>query len=259
MKLAGSSYGTGPALVYLHGLFGSGDNLRTIGREFESDFAVWYPDLPNHGGSAHTDAFSYAEMSESIADLIDGARCGPAVVVGHSMGGKAGMRLALDHPGLVRGLVVLDMAPRAYDPSHGEIMDAMLALPLDRVRSRADADRMLEAAIPVRPVRSFLLKNLVKDNGGYRWQLNLALLRREYEKVLGWDGHGTYEGPALFVGGSKSKYVKPERDGGLIRGYFPRADIRMVPGAGHWIHSERPEEVRALLRGFLAETADDRP
>ena len=257
MSLAAASYGEGPFLVCLHGLFGSGDNLRGVGRDFESEFTVCYPDLPNHGASRHTDQFSYREMSESVLDLINAAGHGPAVLLGHSMGGKVAMKLALDHPRKVRALFVLDMAPRAYDPGHREIMDAMLALPLHEIQSRADADRMLGSAIPFKPVRSFLLKNLVKDDDGYRWRLNLPLLRRDYERVLGWEAEGTYDGPVLFVGGSKSKYVKPERDSRLIRSYFPAADIRMVAGAGHWVHSERPEEVRALFRSFLTDVVDD--
>ncbi len=256
MNLAGSSYGNGPLLICLHGLFGSGDNLRAIGRDFERRYTVTYPDLPNHGASPHTDGFSYRMMSESVVRLIDSAGGGAAVLVGHSMGGKVAMRIALDHPRSVRALAVLDMAPRTYDPSHREIMDAMLALPLQEIRSRAEADRMLARSIPLQPVRSFLLKNLVRDDEGYRWRLNLPLLRRDYERVLGWDGTGTYEGPVLFVGGSRSTYVKPERDGRLISSYFPRADIRMVAGAGHWIHSERPAEVRALLSRFLGDTVD---
>jgi esterase len=173
------------------------------------------------------------------------------------MGGKVAMRLALDRPDLVGGLLVLDMAPRPYDPSHTEIIDAMLALPVGEVESRSDADRRLAESIPSRAVRSFLLKNLVKDDGAYRWRLNLPLLRREYDAILGWEGSGSYDGPALFLGGTDSKYLKPRRDEELIRGYFPHAQIEMLDGAGHWIHSERPDDVAAHISGFLRRASGD--
>lgn len=132
-------------------------------------------------------------------------------------------------------------------------MDALLALPLDEVESRADADRRLEDLIPSKPVRSFLLKNLVKANGGYRWRLNLPVLRSEYDEILSWDADGRYDGPALFVGGTHSRYLKPARDAELVAGLFPHARVEMLEGAGHWIHSERPDDVRRLVAEFLDE------
>lgn len=252
MNLASTSYGSGPTLLFLHGLFGSGDNLRGLGRSFENRFTVVYPDLPNHGDSPHSEDVGYGALAASVAGLIESERLAPAVVAGHSMGGKVAMRLALDRPGLVRALVVLDMAPRRYDPSHASIMEAMSSLPVDEIESRANADRLLADAIPSKSVRSFLLKNLVKEGDSYRWRLNLPVIRREYETILGWEGSGSFEGPALFVGGSESNYLKPDRDGDLVRGLFPRARIEMLAGAGHWIHSERPEEVRSLVDSFLA-------
>ncbi len=254
MTLSVASHGSGPALVFLHGLFGSGDNLRTIGRQFESEFTCLYPDLPNHGDSPHTDRFDYGEIGAAVAGLVDRNGAAPAILVGHSMGAKVAMRVALERPRIVRALAVLDMAPRAYHPSHQGIMDAMIALPLDEVESRADADRRLADEIPAAPVRAFLLKNLVRDGERYRWRLNLTTLRDDYDRILGWEGSGVYTGPAVFIAGSKSEYVKPARDTSLVRGYFPRAEIEMVNGAGHWVHSERPEEVRSLLGAFIDRT-----
>jgi len=253
MMLAFTSHGSGPPLVLLHGLFGSGDNLRSLGRAFEHEYTVYYPDLPNHGDSPHTATVDYAAMCDAVAGLLRDEHAVPAVVAGHSMGGKVAMRLALESPQIVRALAVLDMAPRRYERSHDHIMDAMLTLRVDEVDSRADADRRLADAIPSRPVRAFLLKNLVKADDGYRWRLNLPLLRDEYETILGWEGTGSYDGPTLFVGGTASKYVKPDRDRDVIAGHFPAARITMIEGAGHWIHSERQDEVQRLLTGFLDE------
>ena len=258
MPLSGDRHGSGELLVFLHGLFGSGDNLRGVGRAFEADYTVLYPDLPNHGGSPHTNTFDYGLLGRAVADAVAAHGSGPCLLVGHSMGGKVAMRLALEQPQLIRALAVLDMAPRTYDRSHIEIMDALLGLPLAEIESRADADRRLAQEIPSSAVRSFLLKNLVREAGAWRWRLNLPVLRRDYDSVLGWDGEGTYEGPVLFIGGSASKYVKPDRDLELIRGHFPRARIEMIPDAGHWIHSERPDEVRTLLATFLEQVGGDR-
>lgn len=251
MSLHSRMHGEGPAVVFVHGLFGSGDNLRGLGRAFEETHTVVYPDLPNHGDSPRADAMDYGSVSSTVASLVAERSLAPAVVVGHSMGGKVAMRLALDRPDLVRALVVLDIAPRRYEPSHVEIMKAMRSLPVNEVESRADADRRLADAIPSKPVRSFLLKNLVKDDDRYRWRLNLPVLEREYASILGWDGSGRYEGPALFIGGTESKYLDPERDGDIVRDLFPRARIEMLHGAGHWIHSERQDDVRDLIREFL--------
>ena len=258
MTLSGASYGSGPTLVFLHGLFGSGSNLRAIGRQFESTFTCIYPDLPNHGGSPHSDRFDYGEISDAVVNLVRANGGAPGMLVGHSMGGKAAMHVSLTRPGLVRALVVLDMAPRAYYPSHRGIMDAMLALPLRELESRADADRRLADTVPDAAVRAFLLTNLVRDDDGYRWRLNLETLREDYDRILGWDGSGVYTGPALFIAGNKSEYVKPVRDTSLIREYFPRAEIEIVNGAGHWVHSERPQEVVSLLGAFVERIVERR-
>jgi esterase len=248
--------GSGPDLVFIHGLFGSGENLKGTGKVFEDRYRVHYPDLPNHGSSPHTENATYATMTAMMRDYLRENTRHP-VLVGHSMGAKVAMLCALEDPESVRALGVLDMAPRRYEPSHMDMMVAMLAVPLDEVASRSDADAFLASAIPERFVRSFLLKSLSKQpDGTYRWQLNLPALMNDYDDILGWPGSGSYGGPALFVGGTRSKYLNADRDRELIQSLFPHSEIHMLEGAGHWIHSERPEEIRELLVSFLDAVPD---
>lgn len=194
-------------------------------------------------------------MSESVLDYLINTTTRP-VLAGHSMGAKVAMLCALSGRVELAGLISLDMAPRRYEPSHLEIMMAMDAVPLSEIESRSDADSLLREAIPEPPVRSFLLKSLVKTpDGEYRWRLNLTALIADYDDILGWPGTGLYNGPTLFVGGTRSKYLSRERDADLIASHFPRARIDMIEGAGHWIHSERPNQVRELLEQFLSALA----
>ncbi len=238
----------------LHGLFGEGENLRGIARGLEQHFSCVLVDLPNHGDSPHIDSIDYPDMADAVARTMRDAEpsASPAFVLGHSMGGKVAMHLALRHPDLVRALVVLDIAPRRYEPSHTELIDALDALPLDSISNRTEADRALADAIPAAAVRSFLLKNLVRGESGLRWKLNVHGVKESYPAILSWDADGTYTGPALFIGGTRSDYLRPERDCPVITTHFPEADIEMIEGAGHWIHADRQDEVVERVRAFLS-------
>jgi len=193
-------------------------------------------------------------MVSATADLLSSLTHdtgGPIIVGGHSMGGKVAMQLALQQAELVRALVALDIAPRTYEPSHAELMAALQSLDLSSITSRGEADEALAGAIPSKAVRSFLLTNLVKDGERYRWRLNLEALQSDYQNILSWQGSGTYEGPALFLGGDRSKYLKRERDSQLIGSYFPNATIETIADAGHWLHSDQPDAVLEHLLSFL--------
>ena len=251
--------GSGPPLVILHGLFGSLDNWQTLARRFaepdprfgESRTCVLL-DLRNHGRSPHLDAHGYAEMAADVAAYLADNWIHEAAVLGHSMGGKVAMRLALDEPDLVSELIVVDMGPRAYGRGHDEVFRAMRSLPLSQNRSRAELDDRLRATIPEAGVRQFLLKNLRREPTGYAWKLNLDVIERDYPRILeAVTAETPYGGPALFVRGGESGYVRDE-DWPAIRQLFPAAELATVAGAGHWVHAERPEALYALVRGFLA-------
>lgn len=254
MSLAFQSFGSGPELVLLHGLFGSGDNLRVVARGLESDYRVILPDLPNHGASSHIGSSTHAAMADAVEEFLESESLTGAMLGGHSIGGKLAMLIALRHPDRLAALISIDMAPRRYDASHRQIIAGMRSMDLGSVCSRRDADAALASYVPEPSVRSFLLKNLIRDGERYRWRLDLDAIAADYDAMLGWDPPpGTYSGPALFVGGEHSTYLQADRDARAIMSLFPAAEIRMIPGAGHWLHADRPAEVLAAIRRFLAE------
>ncbi|WP_429950739.1 alpha/beta fold hydrolase [Leucobacter allii] len=249
-------------VVLLHGLFGRGKNLARIAGGLEPEAQSLLVDLPNHGQSGWTETFDYAEMADLVAAQLRAgfAAEGPVDVVGHSMGGKVAMMLALRHPGLVRRLVVLDIAPVASGASRGEfphLLDALASVDLATLERRADAGAALRAAIPQDAVRGFLLQNLRRDPDGFSWEPNLRLLRAELPAVMGFpDVSGrSFAGPVLWVKGERSPYIT-DADAPVMRGLFPRTVRITVHGAGHWVHAEEPEAVIAALRRFLIEPGD---
>jgi pimeloyl-ACP methyl ester carboxylesterase len=204
--------------------------------------------MRNHGESFRADSQSYPEMAGDLAEVIAGAG-GVADVIGHSMGGKAAMVLALDQPELVNRLIVADIAPVAYDHSQSHLIAAMRALDLATVDTRTDADRALAGAIETDQLRAFLLQSLdVKDR---RWRLNLDVLDREMGRITGFpEVTGRYDGPALFLAGAQSDYVTPEARP-TIKALFSNARQAKIPGTGHWLHAEKPREFEAAARAFL--------
>ena len=245
----------GSTVVFCHGLFGQGRNWTQIGKALAGDHRVLLVDLPHHGRSPWADRFDYLDVADQVARLLSASD--PVTLVGHSMGGKAAMVLALRHPELVERLVVVDVAPVAYDRM-GEFagyVAAMRGLDLDALAQRADADAALEAAVPNTTVRSFLLQNLRRDGDGWRWQANLDVLGEDLRVVGGWPedrlaGLPPYDGPVLWVAGATSDYVRAEHYPAMDR-LFPRNRRVAVKGSGHWVHSERPEVFLEVLRQFI--------
>lgn len=259
-------YGEGEgAVVFLHGLFGQGRNWNTIGKAIAADHRVILVDLPNHGRSAWTDRVDYVQMADAVASevLEPLAAQGPVTLVGHSMGGKTAMVLALRRPELVERLVVVDMSPVSYDTAREftGYIDALRGLNLAAIGDREDADRLLAPAVSSPTVRSFLLQNLRRvgqesSAQPWRWQPNLDVLGRDIGQLSRWpseavDALAPYRGPVLWVAGGLSGYVKPEYDEAMTR-YFPRKRLVTIKGAGHWVHSEKPELFIEVLRRFLA-------
>ncbi len=251
MLLHSKSLGAGPPLLILHGLFGTLDNWQTLAKRFGESRRVHLLDLRNHGRSPHAETMSYADMAGDVAQWMDANGLEQAAVIGHSMGGKVAMQLALAHPTRVRSLTVVDMAPKAYDPGHKELFEAMLGLPLTTGASRGELDAILSERIPDAGVRLFLMKNLAREPSGYRWKLNLPVIYREYREVLRAIGGTPWSGPALFVRGGRSDYVL-DADLAEVRGLFPAAELSTVAGAGHWVHAERPAELFERITDFLA-------
>ena len=248
------SAGEGRPLVIVHGLFGSGDNWQTLAGKFPG-YRVFLPDLRNHGASPWFDSFSVPELAEDLASFADSLALGPCPWIGHSLGGKAVMELALALPDRVTALAVLDMAPGEGKLRYPGFVPALRAVDLSTLGSRSEAQARLEPFIDT-PTLQFLLKSLVADAthpGRLRWRLNLDSLDGNYGEI--WkalEPGRTWSGRALFLHGGASDYVLPG-DELLIRELFPRAEIKTVIGAGHWLHAEKPAEVLAALNQWLAE------
>lgn len=255
-------------VVFLHGLFGRGKNFTRIAKGLQPECTSLLVDLPNHGGSEWTADFDYRDMADHVADELraDFASEGPVDVIGHSMGGKVAMVLALRHPDLVDRLVVEDISPvgtdadgakASGDSEFDHLLSSLRALDLDALDGRSAADDALAGPIPNRTVRGFLLQNLRSGEEGLSWEPNLELLHDSLGTIGGFPdlGDARFERPVLWVGGADSDYIRPEY-GDAMRALFPRAARVMIKGAGHWIHSQKPEEFIAVLRGFLLDDRD---
>lgn len=237
--------GDGTGLLIAHGLFGSARNWGVISRRLADSRAVRAVDMRNHGLSPWDDSHDYQGLADDLAGMI-GA---PSDVLGHSMGGKAAMALALGSPQKVRRLVVADIAPVAYGHTQMHLIDAMRALNLTAVSSRGAADRALAEKIPEPGIRAFLLQSLDLENK--RWRFNLDALGANMAGIIGWpDIGGRFDGPVLFLSGALSDYVRPEHRS-AIRARFAHARFAKIPGAGHWLHAEKPREFEAAVRAFL--------
>ena len=253
MGLNFKQYGQGEPLIILHGLLGSLDNWQTLAREFAKEYSVFTIDLRNHGRSFHNDIMDYPSLANDIAEFMNEHWIYNANVLGHSMGGKTAMQLALDFPELVQKLIVVDIAPKVYVGGHQPLFDAMLNLDVNHLQSRSEADLQLKSSIPNDNIRLFLLKNLSRNKlGGYRWKSNLNAIVNNYSKILeNIDGDIPSDIPTLFIKGGNSDYIDDDEE--IIKAYFSNAKIEIIEGAGHWVHAEKPKKLAQIVLDFLKE------
>ncbi|MEM9578716.1 MAG: alpha/beta fold hydrolase [Pseudomonadota bacterium] len=236
-------------VVIVHGLYGSGRNWGVIAKRLSDTYRVYTVDQRNHGLSPRTSTHSYPEMAEDLGELIAHLG-GPVQLIGHSMGGKTAMTLALTQPELVRRMVVADIAPVAYRHSQLPYIHAMRSVDLSRVTRRSDAEAQLAAQGVEPALCSFFTQSL--DVQEKRWRLNLDTLEQDMDKIVGFpDLSGRFEGATLFLSGANSDYVQPDHRN-TIKGFFPNAHFAKLKDAGHWLHAEQPRAFEAALRGFLA-------
>ena len=251
MKLASTILGKGKPLIVLHGLFGMSDNWYTLGKKFSSFFEVHLVDQSNHGRSPHMDEFNYDVLSAQIAQYISDYQLEDVILLGHSMGGKTAMQLAVNQAENISKLIVADISPRFYPIHHHEIISGLKKLKLEGLKTRGQADRELSNYISEIGVRQFLLKNLYwKDKNQFAFRFNLEAIANNIENVgqaLG--ENDVYEKKTLFIAGENSSYIR-EEDEELILRHFPKSEIETISNAGHWLHAEQPDIFFDLVMRF---------
>ncbi|WP_421993779.1 alpha/beta fold hydrolase [Roseococcus sp.] len=251
MKLNVIEMGEGSPVLLLHGLFGAARNWGGIQKRLAQRHRVLAPDLRNHGESPHAARMSYADMAEDIAGLIAARGMRAPAVLGHSMGGKVAMALALRHGPMVGRLVVADIAPVKYPPSLRGYIAAMRAITLKMGLTRKDADGALEATIPEAGIRAFLLQSLDFSADVPSWKMGLAELAAAMPDIEDFAEAGRYDGPTLVLAGAQSRYIRLENHD-LFRRLFPQARFATVEKAGHWLHADNPHGFLTELEPFLA-------
>ncbi len=252
MNLHYATLGKGPPLIILHGLLGSMDNWVSLSRRFSANRTVIVFDARNHGRSPHDPQFDTETMAADLLELMDRLQLASASLLGHSMGGKTAMQFALGRPDRTDKLIVVDIAPRRYEHIHEDLLRALSAIDLAGYRERVEVDRALAADIQSVAVRQFLLKNIRRDEAGrMHWKMNLPVLREQYHHVAeDVPEAGTFDHPTLFIRGERSQYIVGEDHASIMR-LFPKAEIRTVSGAGHWVHADAPDAFFGLVSEFL--------
>jgi len=250
--------GRGEPLLILHGLFGNLDNYRSIALHFERYHQVHRIDLPGHGDSTSLPELSIQAMAAEIQHYLEQNHIEHCSVLGHSLGGKVAMALASSDPQRrIKKLIIVDIAPRLYPPHHEGILNALSALDLNSVSDRRDADKLLRATIPEAGVRAFLLKSLIRDKDkdenstALRWQFDLEGLKASYDAIREMPTMTKAIAiPSLFIKGGNSDYIR-EADAELIKRHFSAVTLKEIPGAGHWVHAEKPAVFSSLCTEFL--------
>jgi len=253
MQLNFQSYGHGPPLIILHGLFGSLENWHSISQQLAADFQVLAVDQRNHGRSPHAAEMTYQLMADDLKEFVASQQLGAVNLLGHSMGGKTAMLFALTYPASVQKLIVVDIAPRAYSAHHREILSALSSLDLNSFKSRAEMESQLAPSIPDLAVRRFLLKNVKRDEAGaFYWQMNLPAIEANYARLSeALPTQRSFEKPTLFIRGERSNYIRAQ-DLPAIEKLFPRVKHCKIAGAAHWVHAEAPEPFLRTVREFLS-------
>lgn len=256
VKLAFEAIGSGPPVLILHGLFGSGSNWRTAARALADTHRVYLVDLRNHGASPWADSMNYLTMASDVQALIEREGLDAPTLIGHSMGGKTAMALALLSPDLVGRLVVVDIAPVSYVDRFSGYLDAMRGLDLLAIASRAEVQSRLASCMPGQGVVDFLMQNLVPRNEHFDWRINLQAIAASVGDLCDFPPQlykRRFVGPVMLITGARSDYVKPA-DHRQFRALFPEQESHVIDRAGHWVHADQPDAFLSVLRRLLAAT-----
>lgn len=254
MQLNFKKVGEGEPLIILHGLFGSLDNWMTLAKKLGENFEVFIIDARNHGQSPHSSEFNYDVMADDLYAFLMQHNIVNPIVLGHSMGGKTAMQFAVNYPNKLAKLIVVDIAPKAYPVHHRIILDGMLSLNFEVIKTRKEADKQLSKYIDDFSVRQFLLKNLYWiEKGKLAWRFNLPVINQNIEIIgQGLENINPFEKPTLFIRGEKSNYITLN-DFESIKKIFPNSEIKTLE-SGHWVHAEKPKEFLQMLVSFLVDT-----
>ncbi|NOX88865.1 MAG: alpha/beta fold hydrolase [Calditrichaeota bacterium] len=253
MRLFFRTVGKGQPLIILHGLFGMSDNWMSVGKQLSRYFRVFLLDLRNHGKSPHHPEFDYPVMVRDLVEFIREQNLKNVNLLGHSMGGKVSMLFALNHPESVNNLIVADIAPRAYNhPYFKQFLELLLKLDVSNLKTRAEADRFLSRQIPQTAIRQFLLKNLQRDRQNrFYWKINLQAVYRNLDRILeAVRSERPFTGRALFLRGEFSDYISNDDFEEIYR-LFPKAQIKTVPKATHWVHADAPKLLIENILEFI--------
>lgn len=247
--------GQGEHIVLIHGLFGSSENLNMVARTLAKHYCVTSIDVRNHGKSFHKKGMDYVDLVQDIIELLDSLNIPQCHVLGHSMGGKIAMQLALDHPSRVMKLIIADVAPVEYPPHHMTIIKGLQSIDLSKVEKRKDADNQLATYVDDAGVRQFLLRNIItNEQGNYYFKCSLNNIEQGYQQIM----QGIYnpdkqqfEGKTLFIKGGDSDYILPEHQSAIVA-IFPEAKAKIIQGVGHWLHAEKTIAFNKIVIEFLA-------
>lgn len=257
LNLSFETVGRGSPLLVLHGLFGSSGNWRSVSRHLAATHTVHCVDLRNHGSSPWADTMGYAEMADDLLQLMDRLALRAPAVIGHSMGGKAAMALALRQPQRVGQLVVVDIAPVSYADTLTPFALAMSGAEVMSTGSLGEVQRRLQQAVPDPTVVPFLMQNLVRHNDHFDWRINLVSICAAMPQLCGFPPEllgASFERPVTVIAGERSDYV-PRPGASAFAPMFPHAQVQVLPGAGHWVHADQPAAFVALVKQALRRTA----
>ena len=243
----------GSNLIVLHGLFGSGKNWQSFARSFGNNFQVWTLDARNHGNSPHTRTMGYQEMAEDVVSFMDKHELENVILLGHSMGGKTAMQLALRFPNRIVGLIVVDIAPVEYHHQQTQLklIEAMQKIRTEDETSRSEIEKKLLLKIPEKRLLAFLMTNLIHDNGRFSWRIGLKQIAAGLPELLNFSElKKFFSGPTHFIAGENSAYIKTTYHA-QIQNYFPESKITMLKNCGHWLHVEQPDTFQKTVENFI--------
>jgi len=254
MELNFKKFGQGFPLIILHGFLGSLDNWQSIAKKLASNFEVYIIDQRNHGKSPHSNDFSYQLLAEDLFQFFKNNHISKANIIGHSMGGKTAMQLALLHPEMVEKLVVVDIAPSEYEDGHSDVFKALLAADVEHATSREQVLKVLNENLNGDTTTvGFLMKSLSRNESGehFEWKFNLPALIKNYDKISGIvTGEKPFTGSTLFIKGEKSNYINSSNYAEITQ-LFPNHQLLEIPGAGHWVHADKPQEFVDAVMAFF--------